>query len=1522
MSTPLRVFIAISILLHITLVGFLVVPSILGLFRRVEEPLSEEQVMLMKQKAAEKVTQEAAREEIKKMLAERLKEDLRSVASDLTPAKFEQFWTNSFQAVQSNLNQTAADLAKSNLTDLSPQDLEAAMRGLREAEIDALMQQLGDLSKDEIAAQVLAGVAATLPEFNQKTRELMDQSESPKIRAEVDKLLAAERSRRQRELIAANSGLNQAQQQLELANNQSTAVGSSLAHTLGDNQKRADAAAKADATVQKALAAAADAARNTAALEKALAAKAAADEAHARSEALLKEVARHQADLEKALTGAQGALQDAATQADKGRAVDARDGLAATAKSLEKTATDAAQTAASAIRSSKPGHAAAAYSRTGSALAEAARAADEMTNLLVGATSSTNAAIAKSAVAAIKSAASATNLLEKAMASARAAGAAAQAADADRRQAVVAATAPARDRVTQAVAGARAAVDHALKTAGDENAKNAARTLRDTAAALNQVLSPTTIALEHEVGRTNLAAAAEQAAKLAAELNAAARRTGNDASALAQEARDRKSAALGQDAAALDDASQTLRDAERHAQRAADALQAAAAPAAAARDRHDEAARTDAAEAQETVRRALDNAAKELRSTSVPFTEKAEKPVAEALAAAARQTDVVLNGAVKRTADLLAGPNNTKLARQSTAATQAAISNLVAELSRTRRELSDMTGKPTADEVNIASAAHRSLDGISKIIDRAEEQLDKASAAADKGSEGAASRKIEETSKGVRDASAATLEHASDALAPKPPDNSIPESWPRPGRKEMSIAQRDMVSATNRLSALTRQVAEQKSYLAGAGLRFESNFVQTVDNALTEDPALRRQTQEFVRQTLREKVATEFREKAETLVEKVLEQKGMEKDARFVKRVGQQAADMLLAGSESNLFDTAFAEMMGQTAKEFGVKPEELRRKLAAADSKDEGDDEVTADDPAGAKDSNGNDTGGKKKKKKLKKGNGTETPGAAEGGDENGLDGVDRALDGALAKSLQSGAQSAIGRSASSSLRLPAANSFGESIHDTLRQKLAGSGMGAAMRAMSTGGREGSMAGMSDRLAKLGVSLKAGAASGRRTGMYENPEEYRRNLETVIKGREVKEVVLVAPSLTNVISAATAEIASNRPALLLVGSRRDRKAGAESNLVAATERLLVPPEFKSFAYGGAPFTTNPPTIDGDLSDWDGVHPFALRGTLKKSLWTKPFPVEWETNRYLMVQWDYTGFYFAYQMVDSDDTSDVGVQNFWEGDCLELWVDFSNRRSDDRSEDQQQFWFWPMGNRRLPGVLGGECIMPGNKLDARFRAGAAGPAEPRVATRRTTSPRGYQVEVYMPLACFRKPDFTPGRVIAFDFSIHNGEGAYLRWTTELGKAESTTPSVWGDLALLGSDADIRAVKPRQTTEALAAIIPGEPLGVRLFDPDMNTDPRVPNQVKVKFETGEGHTVIGYLQETGANTGLFEGSIDTVEVLPGEDRELAGNAIPVISGGYVEVSYYDQARRYGERNYTARKRVPVGVPVMKMAVRKP
>ncbi len=226
-------------------------------------------------------------------------------------------------------------------------------------------------------------------------------------------------------------------------------------------------------------------------------------------------------------------------------------------------------------------------------------------------------------------------------------------------------------------------------------------------------------------------------------------------------------------------------------------------------------------------------------------------------------------------------------------------------------------------------------------------------------------------------------------------------------------------------------------------------------------------------------------------------------------------------------------------------------------------------------------------------------------------------------------------------------------------------------------------------------------------------------------------------------------------------------------------------------------------------------------------------------------------------------------------------------------------------------IIGGEATR--GKYKVRFRQSTS-PAQPRMGVKRTTKPRGYQVEVFMPGEVFAEPDLEPGRIIAFNFSINNGTSCSLIWAVNLGKSFSHAPDLWGDLALLGTDAKVSFVKPG-TDKPITALIPGEPVGVRINDADMNLDPKKKDKIETTFRSACGDSVTGFLEETQPDSGIFAGSIDTDPFFGESNSDDA--VLSVTGGGHVEISYMDQARKYGERNTDVTQRLKIGFPVMKL-----
>lgn len=447
-------------------------------------------------------------------------------------------------------------------------------------------------------------------------------------------------------------------------------------------------------------------------------------------------------------------------------------------------------------------------------------------------------------------------------------------------------------------------------------------------------------------------------------------------------------------------------------------------------------------------------------------------------------------------------------------------------------------------------------------------------------------------------------------------------------------------------------------------------------------------------------------------------------------------------------------------------------------------------------------------------------------------------------------------------------------------------------------------------QLTRTMEALGAATRSARRSllggGERTDLAAYERNIADVIEERDNPSIELLAPPATGPVARAATTLAGQRSADILVAAHTNRPARD-----AAAPRDLHEPHFKTFAYGGAVFAETNPTLDGALDDWSHVEPFALRATRKNvGPRDRALPESMQGNRLLMTQWNNQGFYCAYRMVDERDNTAADQGRFWENDSLELWFDFANRRADNRTPETYQFWFWPLGSALGPDVIGGSST--GWKFTPRFRRDA-GPGEPRMAVRRTEAPRGYAVELFLPHAVLGDGVLAPGRVIAFNFSINNGEGDYLRWSVNLGRNEARAPSLWGDLVLLGTDAQLRFTRPDEDAPLLA-VLPGEPVGLEVADADRNRDPRTRERIDVQVGLRDGTLRRGALRETGPDTGVFRGSVDSVRRRAPDGADATANALAVRPGETVVLLYEDLARRHGERYHIEEAELQVGLPV--------
>ncbi len=466
---------------------------------------------------------------------------------------------------------------------------------------------------------------------------------------------------------------------------------------------------------------------------------------------------------------------------------------------------------------------------------------------------------------------------------------------------------------------------------------------------------------------------------------------------------------------------------------------------------------------------------------------------------------------------------------------------------------------------------------------------------------------------------------------------------------------------------------------------------------------------------------------------------------------------------------------------------------------------------------------------------------------------------------------------------------------------------------AADRGGRRTALGGSSKTVINLSQTFEnlQAATQSAQSGLVVNQEWsdldiYRESVDQLSKRRVTNTRPLLAPSLTAASTQADGVIAEQRSQLILAAIATNRSSSAEEN---TTNRTLYTPDFATFAYGGAPYATHPPTVDGDLSDWTAGESFALRAKLKQNPeQTLSLPPELEPNRFMMVQWNQTGLYIAYRMVDAHDNVSEDHARFWDNDSVELFFDFANQRPEKRTPETLQFWFWPLGSSLGPDIIGGSSS--GWSFDPRFKRSDS-VRNPNMAVKRT--PSGYQVEIFLPKAVLNQEILLPGRIIAFNFSINNGEGRFLRWSVNRGRNISRAPSLWGDLLLLGTDATLAFTHPEKETP-LVVVMPGEPLGLRVSDPDMNLHPNQRDNVEVSVSAADRSPMPGLLRETEPNSGIFQGSIDIVRGQRRVSTNATPNQLTVQPGDLIEMAYPDQARKYGGRYRVIRTRIPVGLPI--------
>ncbi|WP_269540133.1 sugar-binding protein [Cerasicoccus fimbriatus] len=374
-------------------------------------------------------------------------------------------------------------------------------------------------------------------------------------------------------------------------------------------------------------------------------------------------------------------------------------------------------------------------------------------------------------------------------------------------------------------------------------------------------------------------------------------------------------------------------------------------------------------------------------------------------------------------------------------------------------------------------------------------------------------------------------------------------------------------------------------------------------------------------------------------------------------------------------------------------------------------------------------------------------------------------------------------------------------------------------------------------------------------------------------------------------------------------------KADAEEQPEPEEPRELQEPDFQPIKFGFATMVREKPVLDGQIGEdeWPLDRPQYNQNTLDGAK-VQELPVEQAIP--MWIQWDPSGLYFAAKVTDSTRQTPPGPGRIWQGDSVEIWIDTSTARGPlMKYYEAIQMFFAPFGTVEDPSVVaefghGHEMRGMPNSRGVFHQGG--GPDGMQLAMQKT--PAGYDVEIFIPHngKVLKGPKFKAGKYIGFQTSFNYIETSRsISWVMR-GHHTWERPDTWGDLLLLGSDAEIGFYEDEAAETELTILSPGEPVVIKVHDPDMNLDARYKDQIVANAIGSGGYEQLIVLGETEPNSGVFIGGINTNSAYAG----LVDDSVPVEPGQTLTVIYIDQRRDYGESNKTMEITLPVAWPSLR------
>ncbi|MBM3996524.1 MAG: hypothetical protein FJ303_20585 [Planctomycetes bacterium] len=359
-------------------------------------------------------------------------------------------------------------------------------------------------------------------------------------------------------------------------------------------------------------------------------------------------------------------------------------------------------------------------------------------------------------------------------------------------------------------------------------------------------------------------------------------------------------------------------------------------------------------------------------------------------------------------------------------------------------------------------------------------------------------------------------------------------------------------------------------------------------------------------------------------------------------------------------------------------------------------------------------------------------------------------------------------------------------------------------------------------------------------------------------------------------------------------------------------QKPMLPVQWRGFA--NVPLVRDDAIkIDGELSDWKDIPAITLT-PIERGRPTKPVVVAPE-NRKAKAHLAYCskGILLAVDVVDTSGAIENGAKPatgawaFWDNDGVEIFVDTLNTRAHQRGEpNAHQFFAFPFGTPGDMGTPGYESRIfrkNGREAWTIVALPSAGPDVMLRAGKKTAT--GWSMEMLIPKAELRHADLKPGQTLGFELQVDTGTNIFYHWVNDDPLVRiSKKPSFWGEVMLAGTDAVVELIGGDDKIAKFASI--GQALTIRVTDFDRNLDATKKEQVTVTAlsRSGDRKTII--LNETGTNTGVFEGAIfPRSRPTTREDRFLM-----VVPGDVISIEYIDTMRGNGERNVLLRSNISI------------